>query len=230
MKKTGFAFVELMVVVAIIAIAVIVSLSYSTILLKKTSLNKTIATRDRILSGIRNLAGLPASLRTSMRAAANGRPANPQLLACAGGNPLNSCQSGTVFPLILYSPLINRSASGEILGIQPITSALGSATPMRLDLFGVPCTEPGPDCPLLVFTSFKAQCGPAPLDPTAPPPTSLELVPQATCTIADVIEVTYYVQLDPLIASADPSLTSFVTLVSGSVITLVLDISGNFPQ
>ncbi|WP_413290230.1 prepilin-type N-terminal cleavage/methylation domain-containing protein [Bdellovibrio sp. HCB337] len=230
MKNKGFALLELMIAFAILATVVFVALEYSNIMRKNTSLSRTVGTRDRILSAVRNFAGMPAALRNSMRAALAGIPANPRLLACAGGNPLNSCQTGVVYPLTLYAPLVVRSPTGVILGIQAVSAPIGSATPMRLDTFGVPCSTPGPDCPLLVSTSFRAQCGPPLRDASAPPPTQADLVPQAICTVADVIEVTYSIQLDPGISSADASLSSFISPVTGSVTTPVAAISGNLPQ
>ena len=101
---------------------------------------------------------------------------------------------------------------------------------MRIDNFGAPCYVAGPDCPLLVFTSFKAQCGPAPMPATPPSPITLELLPLGTCTVADVIEVTYYVRLDANVAVTDPSLMSFVTPITGSVVVSVATVSGNVPQ
>ncbi|MNL40152.1 hypothetical protein D3C87_1624780 [compost metagenome] len=100
---------------------------------------------------------------------------------------------------------------------------------MRIDTFGAPCPIAGPGCPLLVFTSFRAQCGPPP--PPAPPaiPTN-DLSPAATCTVADVIEVTYYVQLDSDVAVTDPELRNFITPITGSVVVPVVAISGNMPQ
>lgn len=165
-----------------------------------------------------------------MRAAIGGLAVNPELLACAGGNPVNSCQSGVEYDLTLYSPFLELSATGSVLGVQPISSPRGSAAPMRLDAFGSPCAVAGPDCPLLVFTSFKAQCGPPPPPATPPSPITLQLVPQSTCTVADVIEVIYSVQLDPNVTATDPHLATLTSPVKGSVVVPVVAISGNLPQ
>ncbi|MNL32592.1 hypothetical protein D3C87_1544560 [compost metagenome] len=204
-------------------------LTYSSVLNKHSNINRSNNTKNRILAGVRDLAGMPASLRVSMRASANGAAINPELLACAGGNPVNSCKTGVEIPFTLYSPLIQRSNTGQVLGALPISAPLGSNTPMRIDTFGAPCTVAGPGCPLLVSTSFKAQCGPPSL-PAGPPSPGVDLAPTATCTVADVIEVTYYVRLDSQVANADPELTSFVTPISGSVVVPVVAISGNVPQ
>lgn len=220
---------EVMIALALVSIFVYMVLNYSSVLNKHSNRSRSNNTKNRILSGVRDLAGMPASLRVSMRASGSGAAINPKLLACAGGNPINGCTSGEEVPFTLYSPLIQRSSTGAILGASPISAPLGSTTPMRIDTFGAPCTTASPGCPLLVFTSFKAQCGPPPLPPGAPSPT-IELSPLANCTVADVIEVTYYVQLDSDVAVTDPELTTFVTPITGTVVVPVVAISGNKPQ
>lgn len=228
-REKGFSILEVLIGIAILTILVAMSLEISrTMYLNRVS-NRAIATRDRVLLGIQNLAGMPAALRNSMRASNGGIPVNPKLLACAGGNPLNACESNVVYPLTLYAPMIARTSTGDVIGIQAISSPLGSSTPLRLDTFGAPCSHPSPDCPFVIFTSFKAQCGPAPVEATAPPPTARELAPTATCTIADVIEVTFYLHLDPSVAS-DASLAGLRTEIQGSVVTSILSVSGNHPQ
>lgn len=215
---------------ALVAIFVYMVSNYSTIVNKRAQINRSNNTKNRVLSGIRDLAGMPASLRVSMRASANGAAVNPKLLACAGGNPVNSCKTGEEVPFTLYSPLIDRTDTGAIKGVSAISAPLNSTNPKRIDTFGFPCKEGSPasaTCPLLVYTSFKAQCGPAEV---ASPTATTNMAPLAQCTVADVIEVTYLVRLDPSIETSDPGLASFVTPISGSVVVPVVAISGNVPQ
>lgn len=233
-QSAGFTLMEVLISLALVSIFVYMVINYSSVLNKHSNISRSNNTKNRILSGVRDLAGMPASLRVSMRASNGSTPMNPKLLACAGGNPANGCTSGgPEIPFTLYSPLIERSSSGAVLGVSPISAPLNSTTPdVRIDTFGAPClpgSPASPACPLLVFTSFRAQCGPPPLPPGAPSPT-VQLAPTATCTVADVIEVTYYVQLDPQVELTDPELKTFVTPISGTVVVPVVAISGNKPQ
>jgi prepilin-type N-terminal cleavage/methylation domain-containing protein len=232
-NSRGFTLMEVMLALALISIFAIMAMNYSSILNRQSSLARSGSTKNRILSGVRDLAGLPAALRMSMRASdETGAAVNPDLLACAGGNPMNHCDSDKLYSLTLYSPIIQRAADGSILGVSKLTAPFGDATaqPVRIDTFGAPCTVASPECPLLVYTSFKAQCGPPPAPAVAPSPVTIQLVPQGTCTVADVIEVTYYVKLDQNVANKDPALASFVSEVTGSVVVPVVAISGNVPQ
>lgn len=230
-RSAGFTLIEVMISLALVSIFVYMVINYSSELNKHSNLSRSNNTKNRILAGVRDLAGMPASLRVSMRASASGVAINPELLACAGGNPINGCKSGgPEIPFTLYSPLISRTPSGASMGGSIISAPLNSTKPVRIDTFGTAClpdTPAGPRCPLLVFTSFRAQCGPL---PNAAPGPAADLAPMATCTVADVIEVTYYIQLDPEVAITDPELKSFLTPVSGTVVVPVVEISGNKPQ
>lgn len=232
--RGGFTMIEVVVALGLVSIFAIMVINYTSILGKQSNINRSNNTKNRILSGIRDLAGMPASLRVSMRASANGVPINPKLLACAGGNPVNGCKDNDIAtPFTLFSPIIERWPNGTIKGAVPISAPFDSPKVMRFDTFGAYCekvTAPTPTCPLLVFTSFKAQCGPPPAPATPPSPVTLALVPQAECTIADVIEVTYQVKLDPALEVTDPELKSFITPISGTVVVPVVKISGNVPQ
>ena len=194
------------------------------------SQNRLLATKDRIISSVRSLAGLPASLRNSMIASDNtGVPINPGLLACAGGNPTNACVHKNQYPLVLFSPVLTF-VGGLPQSVQPISSAInGAGPPLRFSTFGVPCTVAGPDCPLLVFTAFKPTCGPPFRNPLVPVDLTM-FAPQATCTIADSIEVIYQVQLDPALLATNPELSIFSSPVNGSVSVPVELISGNIAQ
>ena len=191
--------------------------------------NRLMSTRDRILTGVRSLASIPASLRNAMIAAdSTGVPVNPELLACAGGNPAGACSSDVQYPLTLYSPVVTF-VGGVASSIQAISSPLGgAASNLRFDTFGVPCTTTGPECPFLVFTAFKAMCGPAFRDPLVPV-TPAMLIPQAICTIADTIEVIYQVQIDPALLAQRPELAVFASTMMGTIIVPVEFISGNVP-
>ncbi|MGE0763416.1 MAG: type II secretion system protein [Bdellovibrionales bacterium] len=231
-NRRGFTLVEVMVASAIAGGFILLTMTYSKIMQTNTGVTRAISTRDRILAGVRSLAGMPASLRNSMRASDGaGTVVNPRLLACAGGNPANGCQSGISYAFTLYSPLVALDAAGNPVGIQPIASPMGSAVPMRFDNFGLPCTTAGPNCALLVQTAFKAQCGPPPLPFPRPAVITPEmLIPAVVCTIADLIDVTYQVQLDPNVVEANDVFTPFATPVRGTVATPVRLISGNQPQ
>ena len=228
----GFTLTEVMVALALIAIFAYMVSSYTSAVNRNAHMNRSNNTKNRILAGVRDLAAMPASLRASMRASSGSGAVNPELLACAGGNPVNSCKNGIEVPFTLYGPLIQRHpTTGAVMGAPVISSPLGSTTnPVRVDTFGAPCPLGSPaskTCPLLVETAFKAQCGPPNAAAATP---AVELAPTATCTVADVIEVMYYVRLDSSIQNTDPGLASFVTPISGSVVVPVAAISGNVPQ
>lgn len=229
-QRNGFTMVEVVVALALVSIFAIMVTHYSSTLNKNSNIHRSNNTKNRILSGIRDLAGMPASLRVSMRASANGVAVNPKLLACAGGNPANGCKTGELVPFTLFSPIIQRSNTGTILGAVPIAAPSDSTTPTRIDTFGAPCPTASLSCPLLVSTSFKAQCGPPPLPATPPSPVTVQLIPMENCTIADVIEVTYNVKLDESVGVTDPELLSFIAPISGTVVVPVVKISGNVPQ
>lgn len=230
--RAGFMLVEILVGLGMLCLVTLAILNYLSMLSGNTQVYREEASRDRVTSGIRTFAGMPAALRNSMRASeASGTLINPQLNSCLGGSPPNSCQSGQLVPMTLYSPLVAFAPNGTVLGVQPITAPVGSSTPRRFDNFGAPCSQPGPYCALEVFTSFVPQCGPAPLP--APPPPLLSpnlLVPMSTCTVADVIQVNFQIQLDPAYLKSLPGLAAFVTPLSGSVVTSAFAISGNSPQ
>lgn len=234
-QPNGFTLVEVIIALALVSIFAIMVVNYTSILGKHSNINRSNNTKNRILSSIRDLAGMPASLRVSMRASSGGVAVNPKLLACAGGNPIDNCNTGEIVGFTLFSPLIQRNpTTGAVQGtLPPMSAPFGTTQTARVNTFGAPC-PPGspasPACPLLVYTSFKAQCGPAPL--LGPPPATIttELLPQKKCTVADVIEVTYYIKLDPSLANTDPELQSFVTNVTGTVVVPVVKISGNVPQ
>lgn len=228
-NSRGVTLLETMIAIMITTFSIFMAMTYASVVDNSSQLTRNASTKNRITSGIRNFAAMPATLRTSMRAATNGVTVNPQLLACAGGNPANSCTTGVEYPFTMFSPLLARDAAGNILGVQALTAPLGSTTPMRLDSFGSPCKVTSPQCPFLVFTTMKAQCGPPPLAVTATP-TKADLAPRASCTVADVIEVTYYIQLDPAVVAQQPSLASTVEPIVGSVTVAVQEISGNVPQ
>ncbi len=233
-NQSGIGMIETIVGLALITIFVAVSISYLSKVNLKNNVNRTIATRDRILSGIRSLAGMPASIRNSMRASNSaGTAVNPELLACVGGNPPNSCQSGIEYPFALYSPVVVLDSVGNPIGIRQVSSPKGSLTPLRFDTFGTPCAELSDQCPIIVYTSFKAQCGilppPGGIPYSAPiPNTALNRL--TTCTFAELIEVNFSVQLDPALANSNSSLIGFLTPFVGTVVTAVVDISGNQPQ
>lgn len=229
-KNSGFTLIEVLITTGIVSVFIAMAMQYSVMMGRQTQRVRNVSTQNRVLSGIRELARMPATLRASMRASYDGVAVNPQLLACAGGATPNGCQNGVEFPFTMFSPIFPQSPSGQILGVQPISAPLGSSQPMRINSYGAPCVEASSDCALLIYTSFKAQCGPPQVAALPTTITADQLLPAATCTVADVIAVTYYVQLDSSMESTDPGLASFVNQSSGTVTVSVRAISGNKPQ
>lgn len=230
LNQSGLTLIGVSIGIGIVSILFLVILASINSVDTGLSQNRLVATKDRILSSVRSLAGMPAALRNAMIAGdSSGTPINPGLFACAGGNPLNSCNHQQQYPLTLYSPIVTF-AGGLPVSIQPISSSIGGTGPaLRFDTYGVPCTTTGPECPLLVSTAFKATCGTAPRNPLLPV-TPAMFVPQATCSIADSIEVIYQVQLDPALLATNPELATFASTVSGTISVPVQLISGNIAQ
>jgi prepilin-type N-terminal cleavage/methylation domain-containing protein len=232
-REAGFTLLEVLFAMAITAIFAGASLRYTDSVRNSAQLNRIFASRSRVLSGIRTLAGMPASLRNSVRAAGpSGGPLNPDLYNCTNGAVASACTTGKAVPFTLFSPLIQPLPSG-VLATLPVTAPSGT-TPIpayaRFDAFGLPCDDLQVDqCPIAVQTEFSAQCGPTPMPFPAPAnPTSPVnyLAPRATCTIADVINVTYWIHLySPYVAGGTGD-----DVISGPVTTPVVQISGNAPQ
>lgn len=231
-SAAGFGMIELLIAFAIVMgfVAFFINAVDSQNIMSQH--NRASETFDRIVAGVRDLAGNPAALRNSMRAvSADGATVvNPALAACAGGEPLNGCVGQTDYPFTLYAPFVTNGSGGAL--IQPVSSPSGSPNPMHFDAWGTPCATGSPTCPLIVLTSMRAQCAPAAQDPSKTGPGSLTaamLTPQSNCTIADMIDVSYTIKLDPTI-TPDPALSPFLTPVTGTVSTPVVLISGNQPQ
>jgi hypothetical protein len=197
-------------------------------------MNSTI-TRDRIWTSIRVISGMPAAIRNSARAAGpDGVTAlNPELRNCINGVNPGQCLSGVESGFAMFSPVVNVDPLGNRLGIQQITSPIGSANPLRFSAFGTPCTQGEPECIFFVTTSFKPRCGPPAL-PAVPPPDLLNPVnlfaPTAACTVADFVEINYYIQVDPVAAALSRGLGGVIGNKSGTVLVSVKDISGNDAQ
>jgi hypothetical protein len=232
-SEKGFGFLEVFFAIAVLLIFIFSYNQHIANVHKAERTTSVVAVRDRIIAGVRTIAKMPAALRNSMRATDGVTIVNPELLACIGANPPGTCKNGTVFPLTLYSPIVN--IVGNSYSIKPISAPLGSQTPLRFDLYGVPCAADRnqTDCPLMLFTSFKANCPPEkiltfPGGPIAA--NTLNLAPAATCTVAESIEVFYSVLLDPKLTLFYPELSAFIQPVEGSVVAPVLKVSGNLPQ
>lgn len=230
-KQAGFTIIDTLVAFTIILTLAGLICSVAVNQQKMRALSQTGTTFDRIFSGVRSLAGNPAALRNSMRAlSADGSTVvNPELLACAGGTPANNCTSQIDYPFTLYSPLINMSSGSP--SVQAITSPMNSTTPSRFDAWGAPCPAGNTTCPLLVFTSFRAQCGPnQQVSQAVGTLTPAMLLPLNTCTVAEAIDVTYSIQLDPNLTASTPGLAAFSVPVTGVIATSVVAISGDQPQ
>lgn len=229
-RNNGFTLMEVLAALGILSIVIYIALTYSSTNSQNTALARYVGTKNRVVATIRDFASMPATLRSSMLASLNGVSVNPQLLACAGGEPVNSCNSGVEYPFTMFSPIMGRDSTGAIIGVQPISAAKASPNPFRVDSFGSPCTVAGPDCSLMIFTSMIAQCGPAVQTASPPSPINNEILPQATCTVADVIQVNYFIQVDQNLIATNPGLVSMLGTTSGSVTIPVTQISGNVPQ
>lgn len=229
-NQSGLTLIGVCIGIAIFCFLFLVILASINTVDTSLSQNRLLATKDRILSSVRSLAGMPASLRNAMMASDNtGAAVNTGLLACAGGNPANSCLNNNQYPLILYSPVLTFVGAVP-QSVQPISSAIGGAgLVLRFSAYGVPCATLGPECPLLVFTAFKPTCGPALRNPLIPVNLSM-FTPQAKCTVADSIEVIYQVQLDPALVATNPELAIFASTITGTVTVPVELISGNVAQ
>lgn len=230
LNQSGLTLIGVSIGIGIVSILLLVILASINSVDVGLSQNRLVTTKDRILSGVRALAGMPAALRNAMVAGDGlGTPINAGLFACAGGNPLNSCNHQQQYPLTLYSPIVTFAGSVPV-SIQPISSPIGGTGPaLRFDTYGVPCATTGPECPLLVSTAFKPTCGAPQRNPLLPV-TAAMFAPAATCTIADSVEVIYQVQLDPALLATNPELATFASTVSGTVSVPVQLISGNVAQ
>jgi hypothetical protein len=232
----GIGIVEVMMAIGLLSVFIFVTVSYSEAINHKTLIGQKVGTRERMLSGVRNVAGMSAALRNSVRAslASGVGPINPDLYNCVAGTLLNACKNNEEYPLTLFSPTISVDAAGNAKGLLPITAFVGSLVPKRFDAFGVPCKEGNLECPFRVYTSFRAQCPPPPL-PAVPPsmadPAFLELLkPMATCTIAEVINVTYVIDVDSAELAKDSNIVNSMGPLTGSVATSVKLIFGNDPR
>jgi len=232
--RRGFSLVEVLIATFLLWIFVGICMTYANQMSKNSQQVQTVTARDRILSGIRVVAGLPASLRNSGRAAlSTGAPFNIDLNNCIDGTNANGCTNDKESPFALFSPIMNLDSTGQPILVQEITSPYGSKTSsIRFDTFGAPCPPQATNCPLSISTSFVPQCGPQTLavNPANFFSPTDALAPTSTCTVAEAIRVNYWVVLDSSAAADNPSLAAFLTPVTGSVITSVKLISGNDPQ
>lgn len=235
-RKSGFTLVELLIAIGILSIFITMSLIFSQNVNRSSDLGRTTSTRDTLWLKIRNVSGMPSALRNSIKAAVAGTttPVNKDLNNCVSGLQANACVNNQTYPLVLFSPTVSLDAAGNPLGLLPITSYKNSPTPSYFNSFGSPCVKGTPDCLFIVYTSFAPQC-PPPMLPQSPPATSdpnyLDyLKPMDICTIAEVVNVNYTIELDPDVAAAQPSLGKFNQIMSGTVATSVKLIFGNDPQ
>jgi hypothetical protein len=225
-KSEGFGLLEVIITGGMLSLLVLTLTSFSDFMNSGTRTLRKVSARDRVVSGIQRIAGMPAALRNSMRAAAPDgvTPLNPELKACIVGNPPASCRTGVEYPFTLFGPMLWLSNTGAVLGASRVAGPKGAPTPTRFDLFARPCTVQGPDCPIIAYVSFKAQCGPA-VAPS-PSPTALmpdSLSPLGVCTIAELIEVTYWVAEDT------GNGKGYLGVSTGSYTTPVKAISGYDP-
>jgi prepilin-type N-terminal cleavage/methylation domain-containing protein len=223
-QNDGFTLLEVMVAMGLGIIFFLGSLNFIQMNSAASTLNRTISSRARILAGIRSVAGMPASLRASMRAmSSKSEPVNLGLRNCVGGVNPKDCKNGHNYSLTLYLPeVILDPVTKVATSLIPIT-----APPARFDTFGQSCSKLSAACPLVVSTTFTPQCPPPPM--ASPSHANAgNLAPASVCTVAELVAVTYSVQLDKnLVAPTQPALFTFVTAVTGTVNVSVSDISGN---
>lgn len=233
--NSGLSIVEVLVAIGVLSVFVAMSLIFSDSINHGSHLGRTRGTRDRISSGVGNMSSMPAALRNSMRAALPDgvTPFNPDFHNCVAGKVVNGCENNKEYPLSLFSPTVVMTPAGVLVGIIQITSAVGTPAVNHFDSFGVPCVVTNPDCLFVVHTSFRAQCPPEKLPPVPPAtsdPAYLALMsPKATCTVAEAVNVTFQVEVDPAALAANPSLASFNVPMKGTVATSVKLIFGNDP-
>lgn len=220
----------------LLCVFVALSMIFFTSITRNMHASRASTTRERMSLGVRNAAGMMASLRNSLRAAQpNGTtPVNQELNNCLAGTMPNLCQHDQEYPVSLFSPAIGMDAAGNPLGLLPITAPKGSVVPVRFDTFGQPCLQKNPECVFRVTTSFRAQCPPPKLPATPPPPSDPSFLnyfkPMATCTIAESITITYTVEVDPAaVPNADPVLRGF-SPITGTMTTSVKAVFGNDPR
>lgn len=233
--NSGLSIIEVLIGIGLLSVFVIMSLIFSQSVNRSSHLNRAASTRDRLLLRVRNVAGMPSTLRNSIKASLpTGLPANPELNNCLAGTQANACKNDQESSVTLYSPTLTLDAAGNPLGLLPITSPQGTLTPNRFDSFGVPCAPGTPDCIFIVYTSFRPKCPPYPLPATPPAPSDPAYVdllkPMDTCTIAETVNITFSVELDPAIVSATPSLTKFNSPIQGTVTTAAKLVMGNDPR
>lgn len=234
MKNSGFTFIELLIGIGLVTAFVTISMMFFTSVGRSTQLSRAATTRERMSLGVRNAAGMMASLRNSLRASSGTTPVNLELNYCLAGIVVNLCKNDVEYPVRLFSPAVSMDAAGNPQGLLPITGAKGGLTSVRFDSFGQPCNQGSPDCIFVVYTSFRAQCPPAKL-PLAPPspkdPAYLDYFkPMSTCTIAESITITYVVEVAPGVTTSAYSVLMGFTPIIGTMTTSVKDIFGNDPR
>lgn len=207
---------ELLVSVAIIGLIVNLTTNYFTEVNNRLRSQRAVAVRDQLVATIRRLAGMPATLRSSV--ALND---NPDVLPCLTQDNADDCTSGVALPLKLYGPVIEESwviiqKSGMVAGPEPTLyhSVVGELPPVvRYDGKGFPCPDanaPSETCPFVVYASVVPQCG----IPPPPPGGPVSFTPRPTCDVADVLQVRYRVEQLPGVYSMMPiaSVVGFVSI------------------
>lgn len=230
----GFTLLEVMVAMGLGVVFLLGSINYMKMQSNTTLLLRTISSKDRVVATMQANAGMAAALRASMRAVnTSGKFINPDLRNCAGGLTYSGCSNATLYRLTLFNPVITLNQStGAAVGVTPMTAPSpfqSGDNPAYYDTFGQACSQPGPACPLQVSTSFTAQCAPSPLPSPAPNPLTVQYFqPAAMCTVADVINVTYTIQLNSSVPT-NSNLSAFIQPITGTTGVSVHDISNNVP-
>jgi hypothetical protein len=234
--KSGFTVLEMLIATGLIGVFIYYSMTMFQSLNFSVVRSRTTSTRDRLLSGIRNVAGMPATLRASARATDSaGTLVNQALYNCVGSSTPSQCENNKTSPLTLYAPTVVMDASGNPVGLKAISAPDNAPnTKLHLDLFGVSCDIPSASCPFTIYTSFRAQCPPNPL-PAAPAPKTdpaymTYFDPLPFCTVADVIEVLFTVQVDKDLVAGNPELLPYIMPFSGSISVRGSLVFGNEPQ
>lgn len=233
LNQVGLTLIDVVLMLSLLSIGMAVVLSYVGFTSKRNSLMVAASTRDRIWTGVRMMAGMPAAIRNSARASSpdGTQPVNLELRNCINGVQKNQCVSGLESGFALYSPVLNLDEDGKPIGIQQVTAALGESA-LRVDTAGFPCTKDSPGCIFLLSSSFKPHCAPENL-PAVLPANLLNpnvFAGTLTCTVADFIEIKFFIEVAKDAPAESAELAAAVAGKTGSIFLSVKDISGNDPQ
>ncbi|MGZ3749312.1 MAG: hypothetical protein ACXVCD_18390 [Pseudobdellovibrionaceae bacterium] len=164
MKNSGLSVLEILIGLGLLSVFIVMSLIFSQSINHSSENGRVQATRDRLILRVRNVCGMAAALRNSIKAAlpSGTTSINQDLNNCVTGAQGAVCQNNQVYPLTLFSPTLEMDSSGNPMGLLPVTSPPGSPTPSYYDIFGAACAQGSPNCVFIITTSFKLNVHPRP--------------------------------------------------------------------